>query len=102
MQSRLRHSAGVGGILGASNSNIYDEMKAYTKTLDLGAGVETTDTTTIASTRAIYSIEYIDSGGVVITTGLGTPTIATAGGFYTITVYSTDALTDTVLRVIYK
>ena len=101
MQSRLRHSIGIGGILGASN-NIYDEMKAYTATIDLGAGVETPQTTTIVSTRSIYSIEYIDSEGNVITTGLGMPIITTAGGFFIISVYSTDALFNVVLRVIYK
>ena len=88
-------------MIGANNFTI-EQMKAYTATIDLGEGVETTTTTTIPSTRAIYSVEYIDSDGNVITTGLGEPLIATSGGVYTIAVYSTDALTDTVLRVIYK
>ena len=100
MQSRLRHSIGIGGMLGTSN--LIDDMKAYTATINLGAGVVTTDTTTISSVRAIYSVEYIDSDGNVITTGLGEPLTAIVAGVWTIAVFSTDALTDVLLRVIYK
>lgn len=100
MQHALRHSV-IGGLRFGSN-NIFDIMKAYTATIDLTGGADTPQTTTILSTKSIYSIEYIDSTGIVITIGLGQPVISTSGGFYVITVYSTDTLTDVVLRVIYK
>jgi hypothetical protein len=82
--------------------NSSGDMKAYTSTQNLTAGADTTITTTIASTKKIYSVEFIDSSGNVITIGLGQPAISTSGGYFTITVYSTDALTGVILRVIFK
>ncbi len=100
MQHRLRHS-GFGMQTTAIGGTI-DDMKAFTSTQNLTADADTTITTTILSTKAIYSVEFIDSDGNVITMGLGEPAIGTSGGYYTITVWSSDALTNVVLRVIYK
>lgn len=82
--------------------NSAGDMKSYTATINLTADADTTTTTTIASTKSIYSVEFIDSSGNVITTGLGQPAISTSGGYFTISVYSSDALTGVILRVIYK
>ena len=100
MQSRLRHSSL--GMQTTAIFNILDEMKAYTDTVDLDVG-ETTLTTTIPSGKSIYSVELISSTGQVITGELmGQPVIGTSGGYYTFTYQSVDAVTDALLRVIYK
>lgn len=85
-----------------ANENVLD-MRPYTITVNLSAGANTTITTTISSTkRNIYSVEFIDSSGNLITTGLGQPIISSSGGVWIITVYSVDALTGVIVRVIYK
>ena len=82
--------------------NSSGDMRVYTGTVDLSAGAVTDKTTDIVSTKTIYSVEYIDSSGIVITTGLGEPAITTSGGYYVISVYSTSAQSSVNLRVIYR
>jgi hypothetical protein len=82
-----------------SNINYREEMK-YLATINIASGVETSHVTTI--TTEPYSIEFIDSSGNVITTGMGEPVLAASGSYYMITVYNGGAtLTGVKLKILY-
>lgn len=76
-----------------------EEMK-YLDTISLSAGSETDVTTTLASSRVIYNIFLEDSDGNVIEDAV-TIRSAVDGGVWHVYIYSTDALTDVALKIIY-
>ena len=103
MNINLRHSGRASFITKKYTEGEVDEMKSYSKnSVTLGAGVDTSITTTIPSTGDIYSVEFFTSGNIIITTGLGHPAVSISGGVWIITVYSEEELTNIILRVIYK
>ena len=48
-----------------------------------------------------YNLEFIDSDGNVITSGMGEPKLELVGGVYKVTVYSAEAMTDVKLKILY-
>ena len=86
-----------GGFIKRNNS----DMATYTGTVTLAAGANTAKTTTITQSKTIYSVEYIDASGNVITGELGTPVISVSGNYYVITVYSTNLYTNANLRIMF-
>ena len=76
-----------------------DEEMKYLQTVNLSPGVETDITTTLTSEP--YNLEFIDSAGNVITTGLLQPRLALSGGVYHVYVYSTTEYTGVKLKIIY-
>ena len=78
-------------------NEISDDAMKYTDTIDLAAGVDTIVTTTLA--RIPYSIQLLDSDGNDISELLVSITLS--GGFYVLTFYSVDALTDCNLYILY-
>jgi len=81
-----------------SNINYREEMK-YLQTFSIEA--EETKVLTTNITTEPYNIEFIDSDGHVITSGMGEPILTLTGGVYTVTVYSAVAMTDVKLKILY-
>jgi len=81
-----------------SNINYRDEMK-YLQTFSIEA--EETKVLTTPITTEPYNLEFIDSDGHVITSGMGEPVLELVGGVYKVTVYSAEAMTDVKLKIIY-
>ena len=72
----------------------------YLQTINLTGGAVTTVTTTL--TTEPYNIEFIDSSGNVITTGLTAVSLASVGGVYVVSVYNGGAtLTNVKLKILY-
>jgi hypothetical protein len=75
------------------------DMKFFS-TINLVAGVETGYATTIPSTKEIYNVYLEDSSGNDITSGV-TIRVAVSGGVWVVYIYSTDALTNVKLKILY-
>ena len=75
----------------------YEEMK-YSQTLNLLAG---NNIITTPVTMEPYTVEFIDSEGNKISSGLGDPQLTLVGTTYQVTVYSTEALSNVKLKIIY-
>lgn len=76
------------------------DMK-YLATISLTGGVGEDDfTTTISSTREIYNIYLEDSSGNDITSTV-TIRVATSGGVWHVYIYSTDAVANVKLKILY-
>lgn len=89
----------ISGIsVGFSNINYREEMK-YLQTFSISAGETKALTTTI--TTEPYNIEFIDSSGNVITTGLQKVSVTKPSTYYVVTVYSSDALANAKLKILY-
>jgi hypothetical protein len=71
-------------------ASLTDEEMKYMMTSDLGAGVTTVITTPL--TTEPYNVEFIDSAGNIITTGLTVVSLALVGGVYVLSVYNGGAL----------
>ena len=80
-------------------ATLTDEEMKYMMTVDLAAGVNTTITTPL--TVEPYNVEFIDSSGNIITSGLGAPVLTLVAGVYVLTVYSADSLTGVKVKFIY-
>jgi DNA-directed RNA polymerase beta subunit len=85
-------------IVTTPTTNTVSDMAKYTITQDLVVGNNIITTTL---TYEPYNIEFIDSDGIVITKNLGDPIISLVGGIYVITVYSSDAIDDVRIKIIY-
>jgi hypothetical protein len=81
-----------------SNINYREEMK-YLQTFSISEGETKVLTTPIATEP--YNLEFIDSDGHVITSGMGEPILELVGGIYKVTVYSAIAITDVKLKILY-
>lgn len=77
-----------------------DEEMKYLQTVNLTGGAVTTVTTTL--TTEPYNIEFIDSSGNVITTGLTAVSLALVGTVYVISIYNGGStLTNVKLKILY-
>ena len=80
-----------------TNINYREEMK-YLKTIDLLAG-ENVITTTVNAEP--YTVEFLDSDGNLIRTLIGQPKLALVGDTYTVTVYTSEAIPNVKLKILY-
>lgn len=74
------------------------DMLSYTTTVDLAAGINTVTTTL---TDPPYTITIWDTSGNEIGGGM-TINAASVGGVYVLTIYSTDAVDDATIYIVYK
>lgn len=74
------------------------DMLSYTTTVDLAAG---TNTVTTTLTDPPYTITIWDTSGNEIGGGM-TINAASVGGVYVLTIYSTDAVDDATIYIVYK
>lgn len=74
------------------------DMLSYTTTVDLAAG---TNTVTTTLTDPPYTITIWDASGNEIGGGM-TINAASVGGVYVLTIYSTDAVDDATIYIVYK
>ena len=74
------------------------DMLSYTTTVDLAAG---TNTVTTTLTDPPYTITIWDGSGNEIGGGM-TINAASVGGVYVLTIYSTDAVDDATIYIVYK
>lgn len=74
------------------------DMLSYTTTVDLAAG---TNTVTTTLTDPPYTITIWDTSGNEIVGGM-TINAASVGGVYVLTIYSTDAVDDATIYIVYK
>lgn len=92
--------ATIRGSLNLMFIEIYAYMQStaskYTDTINLSAGIETDVVTTL--TTEPYIVNLYDSSGVKIDLPIS---VILSGGVYHLLIYSTDALTDVKLFIIY-
>lgn len=74
------------------------DMLSYTTTVDLAAG---TNTVTTTLTDPPYTITIWDTSGNEIGGGM-TINAASVGGVYVLTIYSTDAVDDATIYIVYR
>lgn len=74
-------------------------MAKYSTTANLTAGAVTRITTTL--TLEPYSIMVTDSSGNIINPPAITAQIVYSGGVYNIDIYSEDALTNVIIKILY-
>lgn len=89
---------GTGFTASSSSISGTGDMLSYTTTVDLAIGVNTI-TTTLEDPP--YTITIWDSNGNEIGGGM-TINAALTGGVYVLTIYSTDAVDDAVIYIVYK
>jgi hypothetical protein len=80
-----------------TNINYREEMK-YLKTIDLVEG-ENVITTTVNAEP--YTVEFLDSDGNLIRTLIGQPKLTLVGDTYTVTVYTSEAIPNVKLKILY-
>lgn len=89
-------------LFGSFNSSVTasstGDMLSYTTTVDLAAG---TNTVTTTLTDPPYTITIWDTSGNEIGGGM-TINAASVGGVYVLTIYSTDAVDDATIYIVYK
>lgn len=76
-----------------------DDMAKYSATTSLTAGAVTRVVTTI--TQEPYSIMITDSTGNIMNPPIVTAQIVFSGGVYNLDIYSTDALTNVNVKILY-
>ena len=89
-------------LFGSFNSSVTasstGDMLSYTTTVDLAAG---TNTVTTTLTDPPYTITIWDTSGNEIGGGM-TINAASVGGVYVLTIYSTDAVDDATIYIVYR
>jgi len=80
-----------------TNLNYREEMK-YLKAVDLVAGDNVITTTVNAEP---YTVEFLDSEGNLIRSLIGQPKLALVGDTYTVTVYTSEAIPNVKLKILY-
>jgi len=80
-----------------TNINYREEMK-YLKTIDLLAGENVIATTVNAEP---YTVEFLDSDGNLIRALIGQPKLTLVGAVYSVTVYTTEAIANVKLKILY-
>jgi hypothetical protein len=81
-----------------STSTGSGDMNSYTQTVDLVAGTNTITTTLAAQP---YTITIWDPSGNEIGGGM-TINVTSVGGVYVLTIYTTDAVDDATIYIVYK